>query len=830
MGGVLGILPASRGSVILILVLIAGISWAAAARHRAEIVDYVRSGWRYMLLVELMFVAVLAVAVYLRSFAPEIDSGEKPFELAFLNAIGRSETFPPQDPWLAGENISYYYFGYIMIAALTKLVALKASVTFFLGVSTIAALTWVAVFGLVYNLVSVARGRIRLSAPRLTARAVLFGVVAAMLVLVVSNLEGVFELMARHGVGGDGFYGLVGIFGLQAPYDCAANAADCSEWYPTRHVWWWWATRIGSAADIQEFPFFSLHFGDLHAHVLAMPLLVMLFALVFQTTLAARDDNADRALNAGWIARHPGRWLLIVLLVGGIAFTDAWAIPLTVTLVVAAVVLSNWLSGATPLRTVVDSVTFVVPLIVAAFVLYLPFYLDLEADREGIGITQVASTPVGNPPADSESTRPLHFLLFWTPLLLAPLTLAAVRLWRSRYKSANRRVLALAALPWLIPLAVWIIWATVNDGFGAPIDEIQERAENLITLVLLIASITAAGLLFLRSIARGVEAHDGTRPFLWLLVLFALTMLFGAELFYVNDTFDWRANTVFRFWHEAWIILGIAGGLALYRLTSDWALPEVRIRSIPIRLVAAVVIVAGLAYTALVALEPWETLYERWWTATAGLIVAGLSLFAIVVATALEGTMVRAAWPRLLGVSLAAVVFAAALVYPVLVTFDRAGGFTNDQTMDGLDFLRRTDPLEHEAIEWLNDNVSGTPVILEAFGSDFSEAARVSSRTGLPTVIGWLNHERQWRGDPDLFSAAETPFTARPLEVARLYNTPVVGEAQLFMDKYDIEYVYVGRLERELYNFDGLVKFREFMDVVFDNGGVTIYRVREIGS
>ena len=830
MGSVLGLLPASRGSVILILVLIAGVSWAAAARHRAEIVEYVRSGWRYMLLVELMFLGVLAAAVYLRSFAPEIDSGEKPFELAFLNAIDRAGTFPPEDPWLAGENISYYYFGYTMIAALTKLVALKTSVTFFLGVSTVAALTWVAVFGLVYNLVLVARGRIRLPAPHLSARAVLFGVVAAILVLVVSNLEGVFELMARYGVGGDGFYGLVGIFGLQGPYDCAANAADCEEWYPTRHIWWWWATRIGSAADIQEFPFFSLHFGDLHAHVLAMPFLVTLFSLVFQTTLAARDDGADRALNVGWIVRHPGRWLLIVLLVGAIAFTDAWAIPLAIALMIAAALLSNWLAGASLIRTVVDSATFVVPLAVVAFVLYLPFYLDFEADREGLAITQVTSSPAGNPPENSESTRPLHFLLFWTPILLAPLTLAGVTLWRARNEVSNWRLLALAALPWLIPLVVWIIWAMINDGLGAPLDEIQERAENLITLAFLIASITAVALLFLRAVERTAPSTDQTRPFLWMIVLFALTMLFGAELFYVNDTFDWRANTVFRFWHQAWIILGIAGAFALYRLTSNWALPEVRVRSIPIRRVAAAGIVVGLAYTAFVAIDPWDTLYERWWTATPGLIVAGLSLLGFAIAASLEGTTFRAAWPRLLGVGVAAIVFGAALVYPVLVTFDRTGGFTNDQTMDGLDFLRRSDPLEHEAIEWLNDNVSGTPVILEAFGPDFSDSARVSSRTGLPTVIGWLNHERQWRGDPDPLDLSETPFTSRPLEVARLYSTPVWDEAQFFIEKYDIEYVYVGRVERELYNLEGLLKFREFMDVVFDNGGVTIYRVRDSGE
>jgi len=67
----------------------------------------------------------------------------------------------------------------------------------------------------------------------------------------------------------------------------------------------------------------------------------------------------------------------------------------------------------------------------------------------------------------------------------------------------------------------------------------------------------------------------------------------------------------------------------------------------------------------------------------------------------------------------------------------------------------------------------------------------------------------------------------RPQEVARLYNTPVVGEAQIFIDKYDIDYVYVGSLERATYSLDGLLKFRDFMDIAYENPGVTIYRVRE---
>lgn len=823
MSAVLGLMPPSRGAVIAVLVLLAAVSWAVGSRHRDEIREHVRSHWRYVLLVELMFVVVLAVAVYLRSFAPQIDSGEKPFELAFLNSINRADSFPPNDPWLSGEHISYYYFGYVILAALTKLTLLQTSVTFFLGLSTLAALTWTAIFGLVYNLVRTAQGGA--SAPSISVRPVVFGIAAAGLVLLASNLEGVFELMARHGLGGSGFFGLLGIHGLSGPYDCSASPADCSEWYPTRYYWWWWATRIGSPADIQEFPFFSFHFGDLHAHVLVMPFLVALFSLVFQTVLAARDEAADRALNAPWLVCHPGRALLIVLLAGGIAFTDGWAIPLAVLLLVAGVLLANWLRGASLFRLAADSVTFLVPVLVLAVVLYLPFWLDLKADRDGIDIIQTAMTPAGDPPENSESTRPLHFAIFWAPMLLPVLTFAAARIWRQRPR--GWRVPAVATLPSVLPLLIWLVWALENDGFGGVADEARERAEDLITLAFLIAAITACAFLFLRSIAGRRDVRDAVAPFVWMLASFALLMLYGAELFYVRDTFGWRANTVFRFWHEAWIILGIVAAYALYRLTRTWPAPRLTVRSVSLRHVTYGVFALGAAYTVFVAVDPWETLYERWWTATPGLIAMGVSVLTFVVGSALQRRSVRLAWPRLVWVGVTAVVLSAAFVYPVLVTFDRTGGFANDQTLDGLDFVTRGEPYEREAIDWMNANVKGSPVILEAYGSDFSGAARVSSRTGLPTVIGWLNHERQWRGDPDPFNTLGTPYTARPQEVARLYNTPVVDEARIFIDKYEIEYVYVGSLERAMYAAEGVRKFRDFMDIAFENAGVTIYRVRQ---
>jgi uncharacterized membrane protein len=177
---------------------------------------------------------------------------------------------------------------------------------------------------------------------------------------------------------------------------------------------------------------------------------------------------------------------------------------------------------------------------------------------------------------------------------------------------------------------------------------------------------------------------------------------------------------------------------------------------------------------------------------------------------------------RLCWGALTVTIIAAALVYTVAATFERTGGFTNTRRMDGFVNVQTQYPDEYNAIRWLNDNVSGAPVILEAVGDGYTDYARISSRTGLPTVLGWPGHERTWRG-------SEKPFAGRQDDVARAYVSTSPGEAKEILDKYDVEYVYVGRLEKEKYGEVGLAKFATFMDVAYRNDSVTIYRMhREV--
>ncbi len=902
-GAVVGVISNSRGSIILVLLLIAGLSALVAVRHRGELVGVLRSGWRYMAFVEGLFFVVLAMAVFLRSFAPEIMWGEKPFELAFLNSVTRSESFPPNDPWLSGQPISYYYFGYLMIGVLTKLVALSTATTFYLGLSLIAALASVAVFGLVYNMIAVSRRRQPALAegsqpgersaptegPSLIPRAVVFGLAGAALMAIVSNLAGVFELLARHGIGSRGFYSFVGIFDLNESYNCGVAPGDCTDWYPTRFWWWWKATRMGSPFDIQEFPFFSFQFGDLHPHVLVMPFLITLLAVAFAIVLRARRDgdaergrglsgalssaaypwrslllallagamvlasalaldvklaqalalaaamggvqfvlgalSEDRATEGGperldalWWLRSPGQYLLLSLLLGGVVFIDAWAMPLALMITLAAAAVANWIrTGGRPLEVIGDSVGFALPIAAAMFFFYLPFHINLDLEADGLNITQAAVTD--SPPPDSEATRPLHFLLFWGPLLWVGLSFVAVHVYRRWREMAKPPLLALAALLWALPAAVWLAWILGRDGFSGVADEISERGGNLVTILGLAVAVTLVGLAFLHQLRKPAAEQDRGQLFTFQLAGFAFLMLLGAELFFVKDLLGWRANTVFRFWHESWIILSVVGGFGLYRLTLNWRMPEVNIGSAWPLLPVFGVLLGGM-YTILVAVEPWDVLYAKWWTATLGIFVAGASVVGYLVAGAVRGAPRSLAWQRLSWLGVTAVVLAAALVYPVTVTLERTDGFRHEQSLNGLVHVQRGRPAEFEAIEYLTESVSGAPVIVEAVGRSFSDGARVSSRTGLPTVLGWPSHERTWRGSSE-------PFAGREDDVRSIYETTDVSEARRLLDKYDVEYVYVGYLERNTYGEAGLAKFREFMTPVFENDSVIIYRLLE---
>jgi YYY domain-containing protein len=175
-------------------------------------------------------------------------------------------------------------------------------------------------------------------------------------------------------------------------------------------------------------------------------------------------------------------------------------------------------------------------------------------------------------------------------------------------------------------------------------------------------------------------------------------------------------------------------------------------------------------------------------------------------------------WPILRQVftgTLAALI-AASACYPVGVTLDRWG--VRRWTLNGNAYLEQEHPDDFAAITWLRRNVTGTPVILEASGNPYSYFARFSSNTGLPTVMGWANHEGLWR-------THESEVGLRNSLVQKIYSAPTLEEVQPLLHEYQVRYVIVGEIERKLYPASGLQKFAG-LEKVFEAGRAVIYRTR----
>jgi len=246
----------------------------------------------------------------------------------------------------------------------------------------------------------------------------------------------------------------------------------------------------------------------------------------------------------------------------------------------------------------------------------------------------------------------------------------------------------------------------------------------------------------------------------------AFLLTFAVEWVYLKDTFGVRMNTVFKFYYQAWVLMALATAYAVVHV-GRWDRPA-SITSDRSRITHYVLRIT----------------YYVLWLFIALLVGAGL-------------------------------------VYTVAAGYSKANGFQGEATLDGIAFLRRFQPDDAAAIDWLQANVSGAPVVLEAPGGSYSQYNRISMATGLPTLLGWDGHELQWRGDRygDLVAG-------RPEAIDRIYRFARGWELVDLMRQWNVEYLYVGNLEREKYRLTPSAEsqFEQALWKVYENGTVRIYR------
>ncbi len=201
-------------------------------------------------------------------------------------------------------------------------------------------------------------------------------------------------------------------------------------------------------------------------------------------------------------------------------------------------------------------------------------------------------------------------------------------------------------------------------------------------------------------------------------------------------------------------------------------------------------------------------LYFQAWTILA--IVTPWCIFKVLTWPSL-GTAVRAVYSAVL-----AALLAGTACYPIGVTQDRLA-WGRPHTLDGNAYLAQHHSGDYGAIEWLRANAAKDAVILEASGNPYSYSSRFSSNTGLPTVMGWANHEGLWRGHDRVVGKRKT-------DVHRIYNSPTLDPVRRLLSEYGVRYILVGEIERKDHAA-GLQKF-ESLPRVFQHNNTAIYEVR----
>lgn len=163
-------------------------------------------------------------------------------------------------------------------------------------------------------------------------------------------------------------------------------------------------------------------------------------------------------------------------------------------------------------------------------------------------------------------------------------------------------------------------------------------------------------------------------------------------------------------------------------------------------------------------------------------------------------------------------VFTLIAIYPYFSINSYYGALRTYVGLDGLNWFATQYPDDYKGVLWLRSNVQNQPVIAEANGDSYTDYARVSANTGLPTIIGWPVHEWLWRGSYD-------EAGKRIPEVATLYESKDPQDSKAVIKKYQVEYIFVGTLEREKYKNLNEEKLESSGRVVFESGKTKIYKV-----
>ncbi len=733
---------------------------------------------RAVLGAEAAFWVVFLIFLAFRFVNPDswhpIWGGEKPMEFAHINALLRTPYFPAFDPWFSGGILNYYYYGEYLVAFLIKLTGIPSEIAFNLAQPTFMGLAASAMYSVVAAIAH------RCSRDRVDP--LIAGGLGVLLFVLIGNLVSAWTLIRT---------------------------------FPERPIFtfdWTWNASRAIDGGITEFPYFTGLYADLHAHLIALPVTLLVIGLGF--ALATEDGTITAAIP---------KLALLSLSLGTLSAANAWDVPVYAVLAVAAVFLWAARFGPIPLRA---GVTLLVSAMVGlvAYVMLRPFHEHFVALFNELGRV-------------TRGTDPGQFAWHMGGLL-GILGIAMFASGLLSWSPVNRRWRNVAVVVFMLAVVGatgWQVRRSMLEQFPAGSSETVILAlicAGALAMVLLRARLDAyvasiaivvgvIGMAYLAAIGWAVLAiglmlavcgalvyfsfDDRAIAFFGLLLAAVGSLIAGVELVFVVDDLaslpDWyRMNTVFKLYYEVWTMTSLLAAVALAVLVSRKSVAVMSWIPTP------------RGFVSETQFRPAPRTTQMRFAIGACVVLIALSLVYPAVAT------IPRLDQRFPG-------------HPIVGSLD-ALDWMNYGTLQGVDgHIIRFDG-DLAAIRWFQDHVDGTPVIAEAsIGPYRGNGSRFSIALGLPTVLGWDRHERQQRYYPEI--------AERDQDVHDLYVSGSIERKREIIERYRIRYIIVGDVERwsawpenpsrPYASAEGLAALQAMvgtdLEIAFEQNGTVVYRV-----
>lgn len=547
------------GIVLGILVLLSGF---LAFRQRESLIEEFKAKKKYFMTVELVMLVLFLISLAIRFGNADLwhpwKGGEKPMDLSYFTAVLKSTVFPPYDPWYAGGYINYYYFGFVLVGVPVKFLGIIPAISYNLILPTLFALTGLGAFSIGWNLFArkhTAEDIDEGSKKANMMRSTLAGVISVFTVLIMGNLgtirmiwQGLQRLVAPGGIIDNAsitdrfiwFFQGLGMFfqGAKLPY-------GIGDWY-------WTPSRALPGEAITEFPFFTFTYADLHAHMIDLPITILVIGWGLSILLGKWDWKNDARVKP-WII------MLITLVFGGVAIgmlrvTNTWDLPTYLvlsclivfyTIIRYAQMPARFLAGKSSwLRKTVYGVGTLGFLVLVLIVFYLPFSKNYGQAYGSISLWTIDHSPLSS------------YLVHWGVQLFI---ITSWFIWETREWLASTPV---SSLQKLRPYAGYIQVLAIL--FGLLLVLITVLGVHIGWLAGLLCG--WALLLMLR------PGQTDAKRLVFFMTGTALVLTLFVELFVLVGDIG-RMNTVFKFYYQAWTFFGLCAAAALV-----WLIPAVTTR------------------------------------------------------------------------------------------------------------------------------------------------------------------------------------------------------------------------------------------------------------